>query len=138
MGELIIGEVQMVLWKLGQPGEFKKMSHKVGSRKSPERVGLLRTSAGGILYPTLFIFSFLFVSIFSPFFFHFRFFLPLPHLIPHPNHPLDEFYAIWGTPYIRDEGHHTRHQGMPTLGIPSSIHAHINFFTYNPKHQGME
>ena len=46
------GEVWMVLWKLGRSGEFGKTPHKVGSRKSPGRVGLLRTSAGGILYPT--------------------------------------------------------------------------------------
>ena len=51
-GELMIGEVRMVLWKLGRSGEFEKTPHKVGSRKSPERVGLLRTSVGVILYPT--------------------------------------------------------------------------------------
>ena len=47
------GGVQMVLWKLGWPGEFRKMLHKVGGRKSPRRVGLLRTLTGIILYPTL-------------------------------------------------------------------------------------
>ena len=41
--------------KLGRSGEFKKTPHKVGSRKSPGRVGLLRTSVGVILYPTTFI-----------------------------------------------------------------------------------
>ena len=43
---------QSVLWKLGQSGEIKKTPRKVGSQKSPERVGLLRTSVGVILYPT--------------------------------------------------------------------------------------
>ena len=42
----------MVLWKLGWPGEFRKMPYKVGSWESLGRVGLLRTSAGVILYPT--------------------------------------------------------------------------------------
>ena len=42
----------MGLWKLGRLKEFRKTPHKVESRKSPGRVGLLRTSAGGILYPT--------------------------------------------------------------------------------------
>ena len=51
-GRSTAGGVQMVLWKLGQSEEFRKMLHKVGSRKSPGRVGLLRTSAGVILYPT--------------------------------------------------------------------------------------
>ena len=44
--------VWMVLWKLERSGEFRKMPHKVGSQKSPGRGGLLRTSAGVILYPT--------------------------------------------------------------------------------------
>ena len=52
-GRSTIGGVRIVLWKLGWPEEFRKMPHKVGSRKSPGRVGLLRTSAGVILYPTL-------------------------------------------------------------------------------------
>ena len=46
------GEVWMVLWKLGRSGESRKTLHKVGSRKSPRRVGLLRTSTGVILHPT--------------------------------------------------------------------------------------
>ena len=51
-GRLTAGGVRMVLRKLGRSGEFRKMPHKVGSRKSPRRVGLLRTSIGVILYPT--------------------------------------------------------------------------------------
>ena len=42
----------MVLWKVGRSRGFKKTPHKIGSRKSPGRVGLLQTLAGGILYPT--------------------------------------------------------------------------------------
>ena len=52
-GRSTTGGVRIVLWKLGQPGEFRKTPYKVGSRESPGRVGLLRTSAGVILYPTL-------------------------------------------------------------------------------------
>ena len=51
-GRSTAGRVRMVLWKLRQSEEFRKTSHKVGSRKSPGRVSLLRTSAGAILYPT--------------------------------------------------------------------------------------
>ena len=40
-GRSTAGGVRTVLWKLGQPEEFKKTPHKVGSRKSPKRVGLL-------------------------------------------------------------------------------------------------
>ena len=39
-GRSTAGGVRMVFWKLGQPGEFRKTPHKVGSRKSPRRVGL--------------------------------------------------------------------------------------------------
>ena len=53
MEKLIIREVRMVLLKLGWSRGFRKTPHKVGSRKSPRRVGLLQTSAGGILYPTI-------------------------------------------------------------------------------------
>ena len=52
-GRSTAGGVRMVLWKLGRLGEFRKMPHKIESRKSPRRVGFLRTSAGVILYPTL-------------------------------------------------------------------------------------
>ena len=52
-GRSTAGGVRMVLWKLRWLGEFRKMPHKVGSRKSPGRVGLLRTSTGVILYPTI-------------------------------------------------------------------------------------
>ena len=40
-GRSTAGGVRMVLWKLGRSGEFRKIPHKVGSWKSPERVGLL-------------------------------------------------------------------------------------------------
>ena len=40
-GRSTAGGVRMVLWKLGRSGEFRKTPHKVGSRKSPRRVGLL-------------------------------------------------------------------------------------------------
>ena len=43
----------MVLWKLRRSRGFRKTLHKVGSRKSPGRLDLLQTSAGGILYPTI-------------------------------------------------------------------------------------
>ena len=59
-GKSTAGGVRIVLWKLGRSGEFRKMPHKVGSQKSPGRVGLLRTSAGVILYPTLLISFFYF------------------------------------------------------------------------------
>ena len=59
MEELIIREVWMVLWKLRRSRGFREMPHKVGSRKSPERVDLLQTSTGGILYPTDLILNFL-------------------------------------------------------------------------------
>ena len=36
MGELIIGEVRMALWKLGRSREFRKTPHKVGSKKTLE------------------------------------------------------------------------------------------------------
>ena len=52
-GRSTAGGVRMVLWKLGRPEEFRKTPYKVGSRESPERVGLLRTSAGVILYPII-------------------------------------------------------------------------------------
>ena len=51
-GRSTAGGVRMVLWKLGRPEEFRKTSNKIESRKSPGRVGLLRTSVGVILYPT--------------------------------------------------------------------------------------
>ena len=51
-GRSTAGGVWMVLWKLRRSGEFKKMSYKVGSRKSFGSVGLLQTLAGIILYPT--------------------------------------------------------------------------------------
>ena len=54
-GRSTAGGVRIVLWKLGRPGEFRKMPHKVGSQKSPGRVGLLQTSAGVILYPTIIV-----------------------------------------------------------------------------------
>ena len=52
-GRSTAGMVRIVLWKLRRSEEFRKTSHKVGSQKSPRRVGLLRTSAGVILYPTV-------------------------------------------------------------------------------------
>ena len=51
-GRSTAGGVQMALWKLGRSGEIRKTPCVVESRKSPERVGLLQTSAGVILYPT--------------------------------------------------------------------------------------
>ena len=45
-GRSTAGGVGMVLWKLGRLGEFRKTAHKVGSWKSPGRVGLLQTSTG--------------------------------------------------------------------------------------------
>ena len=55
MEKLIIGEVRTVLWKIGWSEEFRKTPHKVGNQKSPGKIDLLRTSAGVILYPTIFI-----------------------------------------------------------------------------------
>ena len=51
-GRSTAGGVRMILWKLEQSRKFRKTSHKVESQKSLERVGLLRTSARVILYPT--------------------------------------------------------------------------------------
>ena len=51
-GRMTAGGLWMVLWKLERSEKFRKMPHKVESRKSPERIGLLQTLTRVILYPT--------------------------------------------------------------------------------------
>ena len=51
--KLIIGEVRTALWKLGRSRGFREMPHKVGSWRSPRRVGLLQTSVGGYFIPNI-------------------------------------------------------------------------------------